>query len=116
MTTTVRGLDHPTNALRSDGVLLTHFYVTENGWAGCLGKRDAFTAVAANVFLNVEIDRYSRKLYTRGGRWRALAYGAVLAKGTLNVIAAGSNIRSDERINQQVRTATGYKGLIVWAK
>jgi hypothetical protein len=116
MTTTVRGLDHPTNALRSDGTLLTHYYASEKGWAGCFGKRDIVTAVGANVFLNVEIDRFSRKLYARGGRWRALAYGVVLTKGTLNVIAAGYNIRNDERINHDVRTATGYKGLIVWSK
>jgi hypothetical protein len=116
MTTTVRGLGHPTTASRSDGTLLTRYYVTEQGWAGFLGRRDPVTATAANILLNAGIDRFSRKLYTRGGRWRALAYGTVLAKGTLNAIAAGNNIRNNERINQQVRTATGYKGLIVWAK
>jgi hypothetical protein len=116
MTTTERGLGHPTTALRNDGSFLAHYYVVENGWAGVFGKRDAFTAMAANALLNEGIDRFSRKLYARGGRWRAFAYGTLLAKGTLNAIAAGSNIRSDERIDQQVRTATGYKGLIRWAK
>ena len=116
MTTTVQGLGHPTTALKNDGTFLTHYYVVEKGWAGVFGKRDPFTAVAMNVLLNEGIDRFSRKLYTRGGRWRVLAYGTVLAKGTLNAIAAGNNIRQDERIDQQVRMATGYKGLIRWAK
>ncbi len=116
MTTTARGLDHPTTALRSDKTFLAHYYVTENGWAGMFGKRDVFTAVVANTLLNAEIDRFSRKLYSRGGRWRALAYGTVLARGTISAIAAGENTRMDERINQTVRTATGYKGQIIWSK
>jgi hypothetical protein len=62
MTTTVRGLQHPTTAYRSDGSLLTHYYVVENGWAGFLGNRNCVTAVAANVALNVAVDRFSRKL------------------------------------------------------
>jgi hypothetical protein len=116
MSTTVRSLDHPTTALRSNGMFLTHYYVEEEGWAGVFGRRDALTAVVANVLLNAGIDRFSRKLYSRGGRWRALAYGVLLSKGTLNAVAAGSNIWNDERINGQVRLATGYKGQIVWSK
>jgi hypothetical protein len=116
MTTTVRGLGHPTTACMGNGTPLTQYYVKETGWAGFLGSRDAFTAVAANVFLNYEIDRYSRKLYLRGGHWRAVGIGALLAKGTLNVIAAGNNIRNDERIDRQVRLATGYNGQIVWSR
>lgn len=116
MTTTVRSLDHPTTALRDDGTFLTHYYVKEEGWAGIFGRRDAFTAVAANVLLNAGIDRFSRRLYSRGGRWRVFAYGALFTKGTLNAIAAGSNIRNDERINGEVRLATGYKGQIIWSK
>lgn len=115
MTTTASGLDHPTNAYRSDGSFLTHYYVVEKGWAGFLGRRDAFTAIAANVILNAGIDRLSHKLYARGGRWRALGIGTLLLKGTLNTIAAGSNIRNDARIDNQVRLATGYKGQIVWS-
>jgi len=114
-TTTVKGLDHSTTASMSNGTPLTHYYVKEIGWAGFLGDRDPWTAVAANVFLNYEIDRYSRKLYLRGGHWRAFAVGAILAKGTLNVISASNNIRDDERIDQKVRLATGYRGLIVWS-
>ncbi len=116
MTTTVQGLSHPTTANRSDGSFLTHYYVKETGWAGVFGNRDAFTAVTANVFLNAGIDRYSRRLYARGGRWRALGIGTLLFKGTLNSIAAGSNIRNDARIDQQVRLATGYKGRIIWSR
>jgi hypothetical protein len=116
MTTTVRSLDHPTTALRNDGTFLAHYYVKEEGWAGIFGRRDMATAVIANVLLNVELDRLSRKLYSRGGRWRVIAYGVVLSKGTLNALAAGGNIRDDGRINQQVRVATGYRGLILWSK
>jgi hypothetical protein len=116
MTTTVKGLDHPTIAYTSEGKFLTHYYVEETGWAGFLGKRDAFTAVGANVFKNVLMDRYSRRLYTRGGRWRTLAFGMNIAQATFNSIAAGNNIRSDERIDKQVRLATGYRGLIVWSR
>ena len=116
MTTTVSGLDHSTTACMSNGTPLTHYYVKETGWAGFLGARDPWTAVAANVFLNYEIDRYSRKLYLRGGHWRAVGIGALLVKGTLNTIAAGNNIRGDERIDRQVRLATGYNGQIVWSR
>jgi len=115
MTTTVRSLDHPTTAYRSDDSFLTHYYVKETGWAGFLGNRDAFTAVGANVVKNFLIDRYSRRLYARGGRWRTVAFGMNILQGTLSSIAAGNNIRSDERIDRQVRLATGYRGLIVWS-
>ena len=116
MTTTVdgSGLGHPTAAYRSDGSFLTHYYVVETGWAGFLGRRDPFTAVAANVVMNAGIDRFSRRLYARGGRWKALGIGVLLAKGTLSSIAAGNNIRTGERIDRQVRLATGYRGQIVW--
>jgi hypothetical protein len=116
MTTTARSLDHPTTAYMSNGTFLTHYYVKETGWAGFLGDRDAFTAVGANVLLNAGIDRYSRKLYSRGGRWRTVGIGVLLAKGTLNAIAAGSNIRNGDRIDRQVRMATGYKGQIIWSR
>ena len=116
MTTTVQGLGHPTTACKSDGSFLTHYYVVETGWARFLGDRDPTSAVMANVILNAGIDRFSRRLYARGGRWRALAIGTNVLKGTLNAFAAGSNIRSDERINQRVRLATGYRGMIVWSR
>jgi hypothetical protein len=118
MTTTVRGLQHPTTALRSDGSFLTHYYVVEKGWAGFLGNRNCVTAVAANVALNVAVDRFSRKLYARGGRWRGVAIAALLAKGTFNVIGASNNIRSDsdERIDNQVRLATDYRDQIRWSQ
>jgi hypothetical protein len=115
MTTTARGLGHPTSAYTSGGKFLTHYYVEETGWAGFLGKRDAFTAVGANAFKNVLMDRYSRRLYSRGGRWRIAAFGMNILQGTFNSVAAYKNIRSDERIDKQVRLATGYRGAIVWA-
>jgi len=115
MTTTVEGLDHPTTALRSDRTFLTRYYVVEKGWAGFLGRRDAVTAVAANAFLNAGIDRFSRRLYARGGRWRTVGFGVNVLKGTLSSIAAGNNIRNDERIDRTVRLATGYQGKILWA-
>jgi hypothetical protein len=67
------------------------------------------------VALNVAVDRFSRKLYARGGRWRGVAIGALLAKGTFNMIGATNNIRSDERIDSKVRLATGYQGQIGWS-
>jgi len=116
MTTTARSLDHPTTALRSDGALLGHYYVAEQGWAGVFGRRDPYTAIAANVILNYEVDRFSRRLYARGGRWRMLSYGLLTLKGATNTWAAASNIRNSERIDAQVRLATGYRGQIVWAR
>lgn len=116
MSTTVRSMNHPTTALRNDGTFLTHYYVKEIGWAGIFGRRDVVTAVSANVLLNAGMDRLSRTFYSRGGRWKALAFAVVLSKGTLNALAAGGNIRSYERIDQQVRLATGYRGLILWSR
>ncbi len=116
MTTTVMGLSHPTTASRSDGTFLTHYYAVESGWAGYLGRTDSFTAVGANVILNVAVDRFSRRLYARGGRWRALAIGTNVLKATLNTIAAGNNVRRSERIDSQVRIATGYQGQILWSR
>lgn len=115
MTTTARLLGHPTVASRSDGSFLTHYYTTEDGWAGVFGKRDTVSAVVANVALNAVVDRYSRKLYARGGRWRTFGVGVLLAKGTINSMAAVHNIRFGERIDAQVGLATGYKGRILWS-
>ena len=102
-------------ANRSDGSFLVHYYVRETGWAGFLGNRDAFTAVGANVFKSVLMDRFSRRLYARGGRWRTAAFGLNIAQTVLSLVAAGNNIRFDGRIDRQVRLATGYQGLIVWS-
>lgn len=114
-TTTIQGLDHPTTANMSNGNFLAHYYVRETGWAGFLGSRDAFTAVGANVVKNFLIDRCSRRLYARGGRWRTVAFGMDIAQAVVSSIAAGRNIRSDERIDSQVRLATGYRGIIIWS-
>ncbi|HUC02134.1 MAG TPA: hypothetical protein VMA75_04530 [Candidatus Paceibacterota bacterium] len=115
MTTTARLLGHPTVAERSDGSYLTSYYTTENGWAGVFGKRDTVSTVVANVAMNAMIDRYSRTLYARGGRWRTVGIGMNVLKGTINSMAAVHNIRFDQRIDQQVRLATGYKGQIIWS-
>jgi len=115
MTTTVRLLDHPTVANTSDGSYLTRYYTTESGWAGVFGNRDPVSAVTANVALNAVIDRYSRRLYARGGRWRTVGIGVLLARGTINSMAAVHNIRFGGRIDDQVRLATGYKGQIIWS-
>lgn len=116
MTTTVRGLDHSTTAYMSNGAPLTHYYVKETGWAGYLSSTDASTVVLSNVALNCGVDWLSRRLYARGGRWRTIAVGALLAKGTFNIISASNNIRNDGQVDNQVRTATGYRGLIVWSR
>jgi hypothetical protein len=109
MSTTVTTLNHPTTAHRSDGLIIAHYYGYERGWVGIFGRRDAWTAVTANVLKNVVIDRYSRRFYARGGRWRALGYGLIVAQAAFNLIDATSNVRSNERIDQRVQRATGEK-------
>ncbi len=109
MSTTVMSLDHPTTAHGSDGLIIAHYYAEEQGWAGMFGKRDVWTAVTANVLLNAAIDRYSRRLFARGGRWRALGCGVNIAKAAFNAGAAISNIRSNGRIDQRIQRMTGEK-------
>lgn len=109
MSTTVTSLDHPTTAHGSNGLIIAHYYAEEQGWAGIFGRRDAWTAVTANVLLNATIDRYGRRLYARGGRWRALGYGVIIAKATFNSMAAIGNIRSNGRIDQRIQRMTGEK-------
>jgi hypothetical protein len=115
MTTTVRGLDHSTTAYTSSGTPLTRYYVKETGWARYLSSTDPSTVVLSNVALNCGVDWLGRRLYARGGHWRTIAVGALLVKGTLNIISASNNIRNDGQIDNQVRIATGYRGLVVWS-
>ncbi len=114
--TTVKGLEHPTMAYRKDNTFLMRYEVTENGWAGCFGKRDAFTASSANILLNVGIAELSRRLYRRGGHWRIAAITLNLAKGTGGMMAGIHNAQLDTSIDQRVRTLTGYHGVIVWSR
>lgn len=95
---------------------LMRYTVTEDGWAGFLGKRDAFTAVSANVLLNVGVEKFSRRLYLRGGRWRYVAIGLLVAKATDNLVAGIHNERLQAGIDGRVRQMTGYRGTIVWSR
>ncbi len=114
MSTTVRTLDHPTVAARSDGSTLARYYGEETGWAGCFGKRNTGAVVVANVALNAGINLLSRKLYNRGGHWRILAVAVNVLKGTDNVIAGVHNVHYDASVDGQVKLATGYTGQIFW--
>jgi hypothetical protein len=116
MMTTVHGLHHPTTASSASGVFLTHYYTQENGWARFVGKRDAPGVVLANVLLNTGIDMLDRKLYRRGGKWRAVAVTFNLLKGTDNMVCGFNNIHMLGGIDKVVQVQTGYKGLIVWSR
>ena len=72
MSTTYIGIDH------SRGV--------ETGWAKCFGNRNTSAIVAGNAVLNAGVEFVSRKIYQRGGRWRVLATGLLVFKGTSNAI------------------------------
>ena len=116
MKSTVDGLHHPTMAYRADGTFLTHYYVTENGWAGFLGNRNADGIVLANVLLNTGFDLVDRRLYRRGGRWRILAATLNVLKGTENMADGVSNIGMLGSIDKRVRLETGYTGRIIWSR
>ncbi len=114
---TARVLNHPTVAYRTDKTVLGHFYGVEVGWAGSVvGKRNTDAVVAANVLLNVGIERLSRTLYRRGGRWRFLAIGLVLWKATDSTVAGAGNLKFDAGIDARLRMATGYTGKIIWSR
>jgi hypothetical protein len=112
--TTTGGLHHPTMAYRSNNTFLMRYEVTEDGWAGCLGKRDAFTASTANILLNVGIAELSHRWYRRGGRWRIAAIALNGAKATDSLVAGIRNRQLNASIDQRVSTLTGYRGVIVW--
>lgn len=116
MMTTANGLGHPTTASSTSGVFLTHYYAEETGWARIAGPRDTSGVILANVALNLGIDLLDRKLYKRGGKWRAVATSLNVLKGTSNVVAAVNNIRTNEGIDKVVQMQTGYTGRIVWSK
>lgn len=112
--TTANGLDHPTMAYRTNGSFLMRYVLRENGWARCLGNRDVRGVVTANIALNLGVFLLSQRLYHRGGRWRYLAIGLLVAKATSSTLAGLHNHRLEVDVNKHVRKATGYKGAIVW--
>lgn len=115
LATTATLLNHPTAAYMSDGQFLTHYYTTEDGWAGVFGKRDPVSATLANGIKNAMLERFTYRLYERGGRWRILGFGLNFLQGGISSAAAIHNIRFGGRIDEQVRLATGYRGQIVWS-
>lgn len=115
MSSTVRALNHPTLALKADGSVLTRYYSIETGWAGCFGRRNTGAVVMANVALNVGINLLSRNLYRRGGRWRVLAIGVNVLKGTDNLMAGIHNVRYSAGVDGRLRMTTGYSGPISWS-
>jgi hypothetical protein len=110
---TFRLMDHPTKAYREDGSFLATYHGIETGWARCFGARNKFAAISANVALDAGIDMLSRKIYRRGGRWRILANGLTVLKGTGNMADGIHNMRFDP--DRSVRMATGYQGQIIWS-
>lgn len=115
MVSTIRVLHHPTVARREDGTFLARSYGVETGWAKAFGKRNTAAVVAANVGLNLGVDLLSRKLYRKGGRWRYVAIGLNLWKGTDSLMAGIGNIRYYNRgFDRRIQEATGYRGSVVW--
>ena len=113
--TTAHGMDLPTSAYAMpSGTFLAHYYVKETGWTKCFGDRNTFAATAANSALNTGVDLLGRRLEKRGGRWRIAGIALVAGKAAFNATAAVHNIRVQAGIDQQVRSATGYNGLIAW--
>lgn len=115
MFTTVRGMDHPTVAMRADGSVLMRYHGVEVGWAKIVGDRNTGAVVAANVALNAGLALLSRRLYQRGGRWRYAAIAVNVLKGTDNALAAYGNIRYGGSIDERIRAVTGYTGPIHWS-
>lgn len=76
--------------------------LTEGGWARCLGTRNAFAVTAANVALDAGIEELSRRLYRRGGRWRFVAIGSVVAKTASSALAGAHNLRLEESMDGRV--------------
>lgn len=114
--TTVHNLDHPTTAYRADGTLLTRYYVVEKGWARYFGDRGPFAASTANAVLNTGVVFLSSTLYLRGGRWRYVAVGLMLAKAGASFYGGVQNERFLGSIDGRVRRETGYQGVILWSR
>lgn len=112
---TTRVLNHPTMAYRADGSALASYHGREVGWAKVFGERNTSAAVGANVALNAGLSVLSRNLYRRGGRWRVLAIGLNVLKGTDNLAAGIHNIRYNAGVDSQIRSATGYRDQISWS-
>jgi hypothetical protein len=116
MYTTANGLGHPTTAYRANGTFLTRYYIGEDGWAGCFGKRNTTGVISANVALNIGFDLLDRRLYRRGGRWRIAAITLNVLKGTGNLADGFHNIKVARDVDKRVRLQTGYAGRIIWSR
>lgn len=116
MTTTVLGLDHPPIARQANGVFLMRYPNREVGWVSRFGVQNTGGVVAANVGLNLGIDLLSRRIYRKGGRWRYLAIGLNLFKGSDSTMAGFHNIGYMDNLDSRIRQATGYTGRIIWTR
>ena len=113
--TTVQCINHPTMAEGADGTFLMSYHGSEAGWAKFAGSRNAGAAVALNVAMNAGVSFLSHRLYERGGKWRWLAIGMNLYKGTDSFMAARHNMGIPASVNRYVRAETGYQGQITWS-
>ncbi len=114
--TTAMVLDHPPIARQgTDGKFLGRYRGTETGWASFVGDRSASKVVLANALLNLAVDWSARRLYRRGGKWKYLAIGLNLCKGTASFVGGVHNVRVNADANGVVRRTTGYTGRIVWS-
>ena len=116
LSSTAQVLGHPSVARGENEQLLARYYGTETGWASFLGERNAGAAVAANASLNAGLGLLSQRLYRRGGRWRILAIGINVLKGTDNLAAGIHNLNYIASIDGRVRALTHYRGRIYWSR
>ncbi len=114
--TTFQQLNRPTIARREDNTFLMRYPSAELGWARCFGNRNTGAAVGANVALNAGIALLSRRIYRKGGRWRYLALGLNVLRGTQSFGAGIGNLEYGNSIDGRVRQAAGYSGRIIWSR
>ncbi len=69
----------------------------ETGWGRCFGPHNTSAVVAWNVGLNLGTEFLSRKIYQRGGKWKYVATGLNVLKGTGNLAAGFHNASYIER-------------------
>jgi hypothetical protein len=78
MSTTVIGIEH---------------HGIEAGWARCFGPRNTTAIVAGNVAMNLGVEYVSRRIYQKGGKWKYVATGFNVLKGTMNAADGIHNAR-----------------------
>lgn len=108
-------MGHPKMAYRADGSPLASYQGIETGWARSFGSKNTFAAVGANVALDAGVGFAASKLYQKGGRWRYLAIGLNVLKGTDGLIAGIRNFRFASSVDRRVRLVTGYAGPVTWS-